>query len=184
METSRNAAPATYLFQVAGPCMPPRWLDVRKTLGGLTFEAKKLHWLMSHFSCLLLYFVGYEGPLFPHSCFMAIKNNSHCANITLFFLAWRETAMRKILELLLFFFKIQILKEMLGYGQPLKTEPWVGKAWHSPCVHIRHWNSRRLPFAGEMDHCLFKPWPQLRGTYSLKWSGNVSSKLYATQLLL
>lgn len=40
------------------------WLNVRKTLAGLTFVAKKLHWPMSHFSFLLLYLICVNDPYF------------------------------------------------------------------------------------------------------------------------
>lgn len=164
-----------------------RWLDVRKTLGGLTFEAKKLHWLMSHFSCLWLYFISYEWPLFSQSCFMAIKITPTMQILYSSF--WPKGKLLQEKSWIFFFFYPD-LKGKARLGTTLEsapyrkvgsflTEPWVRKTRQFTCGHIRYWHCTGLPSAGEMD-----PWCQLRGIFSLKHSGSVSLKLYTTQLLL
>lgn len=48
-------------------------VSVREPLAGVTFEAGKLHWLMSHPSFVLLYFICCEWPLFSCCCFKTKK---------------------------------------------------------------------------------------------------------------
>ena len=43
-------SPSNLFVSGRSPTYTFRWLDVRETLAGLTFEAKKVHWPMSHFS--------------------------------------------------------------------------------------------------------------------------------------
>lgn len=93
-----------------------RWLGIRKTLAGLTFEAEKSHfsflfvllhlrWMTLIF--LLLFYDSWEKK--------KKKKDSCCANIILIPLAWREPATREILYLFFFFL---IHSDLIGFEQP------------------------------------------------------------------
>lgn len=174
-----------------------RWLDVRKTGRPNLWDWEIVLVNVSFLFCFVLLHLLWMTPIFLLLFYdnKEIKiTNAHCANIICISLAWRKDATR---EIWINFFFTQILKEMLSYEQPFyqpltwSWDPSVsspessgGEVRHSTHGQIQHWNSTGFPFAGKMYYCLSNCRPQLRGTFSLRQSGNASLNFYTTQLLL
>lgn len=72
----RAAQPRQLTWFRSQPHVCLQWLNTSKTWVSLTLEAKKLCWLMSHFSFFLFFFVCCEWPLFSCCCFMTIKKKN------------------------------------------------------------------------------------------------------------
>lgn len=96
----RAAQPRQLTWFRSQPHVCLQWLNTSKTWVSLTLEAKKLCWLMSHFSLFLFFFVCCEWPLFSCCCFMTIKKK------------WTPT--------------VQILYSSLWpRGKPLQEKSWI-----------------------------------------------------------